>query len=365
VLKYRVEDGAVAEARLFLRDEQGNVLTEMAWVETDAAGYWARAKDHVYLGRDLIGTLDRATGEPQVVSYARDHLGSQRAEVWALDASTATDLWPYGALARTKAAGTAPSLADGAHLFTGHEREHMDTAPAPDPLQGLDYMHARYYSFPTGRFLSVDPIETGRSRYSYVDSNPLSFRDLDGQLKIRAVRTNIKEIPGYQDGFAYSIVFESAWDYCGPKLVKWLWESAKWPSIVQRLDDQTNWYTNDTSDIRFLSTLWKKAKFEKQIKRAFEKLAHETGGAPGLYESGEVDRLKEIVARVLRELERQGEITHESAIRIARAYDPEILKRRAREKAGYFDARAALDAWEALHLRSISLAYQQRHAMFR
>ncbi len=97
VLKYRVEDGAVAEARLYLRDEQGNVLTEMAWVETDAAGYWARAKDHVYLGRDLIGTLDRATGEPQVVSYARDQLGSQRAEVWALDARTATDLWPYGA----------------------------------------------------------------------------------------------------------------------------------------------------------------------------------------------------------------------------------------------------------------------------
>ena len=187
VLKYRVEDGAVAEARLFLRDEQGNVLTEMAWVETDAAGYWARAKDHVYLGRDLIGTLDRATGEPQVVSYARDHLGSQRAEVWALDASTATDLWPYGALARTKAAGTAPSLADGAHLFTGHEREHMDTAPAPDPLQDLDYMHARYYSFRRGRFLSVDPVggEVGLSqswnRYAYVRGNPIRTIDPDGR----------------------------------------------------------------------------------------------------------------------------------------------------------------------------------------
>jgi len=187
VLKYRIEDGQVAGATLYLRDEQGNVLSEMQWVDTGAAGYWARAKDHVYLGRDLIGSFDRSTGEPHVVSYARDHLGSQRAEVWGLDTSTATDLWPYGALARTKAAGGPPALANGAHLFTGHEREYTGSEALADPLMGLDYMHARYYSHTLGRFLSVDPVggKPGLSqswnRYAYVQGNPVSTSDPDGR----------------------------------------------------------------------------------------------------------------------------------------------------------------------------------------
>jgi RHS repeat-associated protein len=68
-------------------------------------------------------------------------------------------------------------------MFTGHEREYMGTQPDVSPLEGLDYMHARYYSAGLGRFLSVDPVpgSIGSSqswnRYGYVHNNPVNLTD--------------------------------------------------------------------------------------------------------------------------------------------------------------------------------------------
>ena len=92
---------------------------------------------------------------------------------------------PFGEMTRT-AHGSSGALENNAHLFTAHEREFLGSAE--DPLEGMDYMHARYYSAGLGRFFSVDPAggQVGDSqawnRYSYVRNNPLGANDPDGEF---------------------------------------------------------------------------------------------------------------------------------------------------------------------------------------
>lgn len=70
--------------------------------------------------------------------------------------------------------------------FTGHERDLASPAGAGDDL---DYMHARFYSPVTGRFLSTDPRARYKSvtqpqkwnRYVYADGNPIKKIDPDGR----------------------------------------------------------------------------------------------------------------------------------------------------------------------------------------
>jgi RHS repeat-associated protein len=76
-------------------------------------------------------------------------------------------------------------------VFTGQEREAA--GEVADPVEGMDYMHARYYSFEMGRFLSVDPVggEVGLSqswnRYAYVRGNPVTFLDDSGNTPKKPV----------------------------------------------------------------------------------------------------------------------------------------------------------------------------------
>jgi RHS repeat-associated protein len=89
--------------------------------------------------------------------------------------------WPFG----TEAPG---GDTDGERMkFTGHKR---DLTPF-DP-NGLDYMHARYYTPTVGRFLSIDPtwasadlaVPQSWDRYTYVRSNPLRYTDPDGRIVV-------------------------------------------------------------------------------------------------------------------------------------------------------------------------------------
>ncbi|HXO28963.1 MAG TPA: RHS repeat-associated core domain-containing protein, partial [Thermoanaerobaculia bacterium] len=73
--------------------------------------------------------------------------------------------------------------------FTGHERDLASltsTYPNSPQADDLDYMHARHYSFLTGRFLSIDPglsDETAPqelNRYAYVNNSPLKLIDPTG-----------------------------------------------------------------------------------------------------------------------------------------------------------------------------------------
>jgi RHS repeat-associated protein len=70
----------------------------------------------------------------------------------------------------------------GSLQFTGHERD-WNPAGGSDPL---DYMHARFYTAPMGRFLSVDR-HLGNllrpqswNRYAYVLNNPMNLVDPNG-----------------------------------------------------------------------------------------------------------------------------------------------------------------------------------------
>lgn len=89
--------------------------------------------------------------------------------------------------------------------FTGHER---DANEPTDPYDDLDYMHARYYSPMTGRFLRVDPIlgYVGSSQswnnYSYVENNPIGWRDpygLDSEDTTKEEKTPIEPCPTGND----------------------------------------------------------------------------------------------------------------------------------------------------------------------
>jgi len=69
--------------------------------------------------------------------------------------------------------------------------------------RGTDYMHARFRSPLTGRFLSVDPAggdptrPQSWNRYAYVLGNPLKFTDPDGKKELEAwkiVWTRLKHI---------------------------------------------------------------------------------------------------------------------------------------------------------------------------
>ena len=79
------------------------------------------------------------------------------------------------------------NLASGSTTWTALPRVGETTFSAADSCRELDYMHARYRSPLTSRFLSVDPVggrpKTPQSwnRYAYVIGNPLSRIDPDGR----------------------------------------------------------------------------------------------------------------------------------------------------------------------------------------
>jgi len=116
--------------------------------------------------------VDPEHGTRRVVT---DHLGTPRLLCDRCAERVAYhELWPYGE--------DAPgSTDDGLRIrFTGHERDlNLPTKTTDD----LDYMHARYYNFWTGRFLSVDPVQSGWSRYAYVSGNPINATDPDGRAE--------------------------------------------------------------------------------------------------------------------------------------------------------------------------------------
>lgn len=188
IARYRVVAGELQSATFSIRDEAANVLTRVEWVAQHQAGdpilgFWQPPVHHIYTGRNAFLRLEpQTTSDTSVaryVSLALDHLGSTRAEITDPASVARIDLWPYGALA------SAPSNLEETHLFTGHERDYLGTSV--NALAGLDYMHARYYSYELGRFLSVDPVQgkVGLSqswnRYAYVMNSPTQLVDPTGQ----------------------------------------------------------------------------------------------------------------------------------------------------------------------------------------
>ena len=79
--------------------------------------------------------------------------------------------------------------------FTGHERDFFNPDGTADDL---DYMHARFRSPLTGRFLSTDPVlgtpklPQSWNRYAYVSGNPLRKVDPDGRVQFDSLLTKME-----------------------------------------------------------------------------------------------------------------------------------------------------------------------------
>ncbi|MEO8197599.1 MAG: RHS repeat-associated core domain-containing protein [Thermoanaerobaculia bacterium] len=125
-------------------------------------------------GQNLGGIADG------VRHFGLDHLGTVRLITGPTGTVMATHTYyPFGREA-TSAAQDAEPL-----KFTGHERDLLLSISST--ADDLDYMHARYRSPLTSRFLSTDPVlgtpssPQSWNRYAYVQGNPLKFTDPTGK----------------------------------------------------------------------------------------------------------------------------------------------------------------------------------------
>lgn len=154
-----------------LRDLDGKVLRDYL----NNNGTWGLQSDYLYRDGLLLASETR-TGQ---YHYHLDHLGTPRLITSFSGTQVAYHAYyPFGEEATAFNQDTEPMK------FTGHER---DLASPNGPGDDLDYMHARFCSPVTGRFLSFD---LGRAtlgqpqslnRYTYTLNNPLHYIDSDGR----------------------------------------------------------------------------------------------------------------------------------------------------------------------------------------
>jgi len=136
-----------------------------------------RVTNYVWRGSQLVGS-DVVDDIPR--HFALDHLGTVRHVTNDVGEVVAGhDYYPFGREA-------TPLIEDPVPMkFTGHERDLQSTPT--NASDDYDYMHARFRSPLTGRFLSVDPV-LGNSRNpqswnrsSYTYGNPLKYVDPTGE----------------------------------------------------------------------------------------------------------------------------------------------------------------------------------------
>ena len=165
-----------------VRDLDGQVLREFREAPSPGANFsWTR--DYVRRDGQLLAKVEPAPVDTQHMHL--DHLGSVRMVTDGSGSVVSTHhYYPFGEEAT--ASGTEPMK------FTGHERDLYGGGSLD-----LDYMHARYCSPVMGRFLSTDPIDSGRpaapqtwNRYAYGRNNPLKFVDPDGKDGIARIALN-------------------------------------------------------------------------------------------------------------------------------------------------------------------------------
>jgi RHS repeat-associated protein len=121
---------------------------------------------YVYLNGQLLAQYKNGT----TYFAHKDHLGSTRLLTkpdGSYDPADVYDYLPFGEPVGSTSTTTS-------HKFTGHER---------DAESGLDFMQARYYFSPSGRFSTVDPENAGAKHsdpqswnaYAYARNNPVVF----------------------------------------------------------------------------------------------------------------------------------------------------------------------------------------------
>ncbi len=141
-------------------------------------------REYIYFGGMLVA--EYRNQESRLLYYTSDQINSTR----IVTDNTGTVVYaaahePYGGIQKTWVSSYDPSL-----KFSGKER---------DAESDLDYFGARYYDRSLYRFLSVDPIISGRAalsnpqrwnQYAYCLSNPVNYVDQGGAspIKIEIIR---------------------------------------------------------------------------------------------------------------------------------------------------------------------------------
>jgi RHS repeat-associated protein len=181
--------------RWTVRNRSGKVLREFS--SQDGAGgpgtgSWKWEKDHVWRDGLLLASRQPEGVTTTTYHYHLDHLGTPRRVTDQYDRIVGVhDYFAFG----PETAGGTPERSLTTLKYTGHERDSVMGSESSDTL---DYMHARYYSPISGRFLSVDPVlgdprvPQSWNRYAYVQNNPLRYTDPTGtslwETLIRVVR---------------------------------------------------------------------------------------------------------------------------------------------------------------------------------
>jgi RHS repeat-associated protein len=159
-----------------LRGLGGQVKREYRAAGGTGAGNWRVNRDHIHRGSELLAS--ELPQQAATYHYSLDHLGTPRLVTdQAANKIAQHTYYPYGEEA------TNPSQDAERMKFTGHERDFGGVGTTDD----LDYMHARYCSPLTGRFMSLDAVNgkprvpQSWNRYAYGRGNPLKFVDPDGR----------------------------------------------------------------------------------------------------------------------------------------------------------------------------------------
>lgn len=159
-----------------LRDSAGRVVREYT---SSGSSSWKWVKDYVWRGDLLLASRQMEGAGTSTYHYHLDHLGTPRRITDAFDNLAGFhDYYAFG-----------PETGDGkdepsttALKYTGHERDEW----LGNSVAALDYMHARYYSPSSARFMSVDPIPGDAHQtqswnlYAYVQNNPIRATDPEG-----------------------------------------------------------------------------------------------------------------------------------------------------------------------------------------
>jgi RHS repeat-associated protein len=169
------QDPATFRETFSLRGLGGQVLREYQDIGGNSTGNWSLAEEFIYRDGQLLASVTPT----QTTHFTLDHLGTPRLATGNAGVTLAYHAYfPFGEEASN------PNQNTQRMKFTGHQRDNLGGGVTDD----LDYMHARYGSPMTGRFLSVDPVlgspgdPQSWNRYAYVLGNPLKLVDRNGRF---------------------------------------------------------------------------------------------------------------------------------------------------------------------------------------